>query len=114
MQQPKKRKRNNDEMSKYTSVFRHRVKVSHTDPALVDIQLIKTLKNQIERFKVDIEAMSRRLEHLEKKNEISNARLFMLKSKLRILYRFKAPARQKDDVYVCYAVNCRFRSRKST
>jgi hypothetical protein len=57
--------------------------------------------------------MDRRLKYLEKKNEISNARLLILKSKLKILYRFKASARQKDDVYIYCVVNYRFRSRKS-
>jgi hypothetical protein len=113
MQHPQKRRRKNDEMSKHTSVFRQCAEVSHTGPASVDIQLIEKLKNQIERLKVDIETMGRRLEHLERKDEISSARLLMLESKSGISYRFRASARQKDDAYVCCVANCHFRSRKS-
>jgi hypothetical protein len=110
MQNPHKRKRN-DDMSKHTFVFR---RCAEAGPASVDIQLIETLKDQIERLKVDTETMGRRLEHLERKDEISSARLLMLESKSGISYRFRSSARQKDDVHVCCAAGCGFRSQKST
>jgi hypothetical protein len=113
MQHPQKRKRDDDQMSKHTFVFRQCAEVPHTSPASADIQLIETLKNQIEHLKVDTERMGRRLEHLERKDEILSARLLMLESKSGISYRFRSPARQKD-VYVCCAADCGFRSQKST
>jgi hypothetical protein len=114
MQQRQKRRRKNDQISEHTSVFRQRADVLYTGLASADTQLIETLKNQLERLKVDAETMGRRLEHLERKDEISSARLLMLESNSGISYRFRASARQKDNVYVCCAADCHFRSRKST
>ena len=72
------------------------------------------LNRQRRGLEENIKSLTRRLEHIERKDEISDGRFLILEHKSGISYRFKRSDMQTDDRYVCCAANCDFQSSWST